>query len=52
VYGGVLLGVGRVNKDDEGEGMWLMDFVYAIEQRKLLRSWGGRGLRGTDEGVI
>jgi hypothetical protein len=32
VYGRVLVGVGKVNGGDEGEGIWLMDF---IEQRKM-----------------
>jgi hypothetical protein len=26
--GGVLVGGGRVNGGDEGEGIWLMDFIY------------------------
>jgi hypothetical protein len=30
---------GRLNEGDEGEGMWLMDFIYLhkIEQRNLLQ---------------
>jgi hypothetical protein len=33
-----LVGEGRVNEGDEGEGLWLMDFIYLykIEQRNLL----------------
>jgi hypothetical protein len=27
----VLVGRGRVNEGDEGEGMWLMDFIYIHE---------------------
>jgi hypothetical protein len=34
VCGGVLVGWGRVNRGDEGEGTWLMGFIhkYDIEQ--------------------
>jgi hypothetical protein len=37
-WGVVLVGAGRVNEGDEGEGIWLMDFIYLykIEQRNLL----------------
>jgi hypothetical protein len=28
---GVLLGRGRVNGGDEGEGMWLIGFIYIHE---------------------
>jgi hypothetical protein len=36
--GWVLVGRGRVNEGDGGEGMWLMGFIclHEIEQRKLL----------------
>jgi hypothetical protein len=36
---GALVGEGRVNEEDEGEGIWLMDFMYLyeIEQRNLLQ---------------
>jgi hypothetical protein len=41
---------GEVNGEDEGEGIWLMDFIYLheIEQKNLLQclqvGWGrGRG---------
>jgi hypothetical protein len=39
VYGGeVPVGGRRVNEGDEGEGIWLMDFIYLyeIKQRNLL----------------
>jgi hypothetical protein len=34
MYGGRTVGGQRVNKGDEGEGIWLMDFIYLykIEQ--------------------
>jgi hypothetical protein len=47
--GTVCVGVyedGEVNEGDEGEGIWLMDFIhlYVIEQRNLLQlllvEWG------------
>jgi hypothetical protein len=28
--------VGKLNGRDEGEGIWLMDLIYEIEQRNLL----------------
>jgi hypothetical protein len=28
VCGGVLVGGGRVNKEDKGEGIWLIDIIY------------------------
>jgi hypothetical protein len=33
------MGRGRMNERDEGEGVWLMDFIYLyeIEQRNLLK---------------
>jgi hypothetical protein len=31
MWGGKLWGE-RVNKEDEGEGVWWMDFIYEIEQ--------------------
>jgi hypothetical protein len=36
---GMLVGAGRVNKGDEGEGICLIDFIYLyeIEQRNLLQ---------------
>jgi hypothetical protein len=35
----VLVGGGRVNEGDEGDGMWLIDLIYQceIEQRNLLQ---------------
>jgi hypothetical protein len=33
------MGGGRVNKGDEGDGIWVMDFVYEIEQRNLLQKF-------------
>jgi hypothetical protein len=35
---GILVGGGRVNEGDKGEGIWLMDLIYLdeIEQRNLL----------------
>jgi hypothetical protein len=35
--GGITSGRGRVDEGDEGEGIWLMDFIYEIEQRNLLQ---------------
>jgi hypothetical protein len=46
VWGGYLWKGGRMNEGDEGEGIWLMDFIhlYVIEQRNLLQlllvEWG------------
>jgi hypothetical protein len=39
MYGGILVGGRRVSEGDEGEGMWLMDFIYLneIEQLNLLQ---------------
>jgi hypothetical protein len=39
VCAGILVGEGRVNEVDEGEGIWFMDFIYLheIEQRNLLQ---------------
>jgi hypothetical protein len=36
---GVFVGQGRVNEGEEGEGIWLMDFIYLheIEPRNLLQ---------------
>jgi hypothetical protein len=36
---GVLVGGERVKEGDEGEGIWLMDFIYLheIEHRNLLQ---------------
>jgi hypothetical protein len=31
VYVGVLVGRGKVNGGDEGEGIWLMGFMYIYE---------------------
>jgi hypothetical protein len=31
MYVGVLVGGGRVNRGDEGEGIRLMDFIYIYE---------------------
>jgi hypothetical protein len=35
----LLVGGGRVNEGNEGEGIWLMDFIYLyeIELRNLLQ---------------
>jgi hypothetical protein len=31
VCGGVLVGGARMNEGDEGEGIWLMGFIYLCE---------------------
>jgi hypothetical protein len=42
----------RVNEGDEGEGIWLMDFIYKTKKPLAnLLSWVGRGLRGREGGV-
>jgi hypothetical protein len=28
---GILIGMGRVNEGEEGEGIWLIDFIYLYE---------------------
>jgi hypothetical protein len=46
-------GRGRVNEGDEGEGTWLVDFIYLHEIKKSLAiavSGAGKGLRGRDGG--
>jgi hypothetical protein len=51
------VGGGGVNEGDEGEGIWLMDFIYLyeIEPKKpltIVLSGAGRKLRGQVMGVI
>jgi hypothetical protein len=51
---GIPMGRGRVNEGDQGEGIWLMDFIhlYGIEQRTSCNcfKWGMEGLEGEDDG--
>jgi hypothetical protein len=53
VQGGVLVGGRRVKEGDEGDGIWLMDFIYLYETelKNLLQLivLGGAGMLGNTE---
>jgi hypothetical protein len=53
MYGGVLVGGGRMKEGDQGDGIWWMDFIYLYEtELKNLLQLLHVGLRGRDDRVI